>query len=141
MPTTHSSTSKSPGLKFEVRVSEISGNGIFATSLIRKGETVLTWNPKILTPEEAKGLPEDEFAHYTIPEKGNILWMQPPERYVNHSCEANTHVVARSDVATRDIHEGEEITSDYINLETEDFKCNCGSKNCRGINRGQGGEW
>jgi SET domain-containing protein len=49
-----------------------------------------------------------------------------------HSCDANTHVVGKSDVALRDIAIGDEITSDYIDLETENFSCNCGSPNCRG---------
>lgn len=62
-----------------------------------------------------------------------MLWMQPPERYMNHSCDANTYVVGRSDVALRDILPGEEITSDYLDLDTENFMCNCNAENCRGM--------
>lgn len=61
-----------------------------------------------------------------------MLWMQPPERYMNYSCEANTAVKGRSDVALRDIIAGEEITPGYLELETEDFICKCGAQNCRG---------
>jgi SET domain-containing protein len=117
--------------KIEVKNSKISGKGLFATSLIKKGETVVTWNPKVITKEEASNLPEDEQKHYLYLEGDTMLWMQPPERYMNHSCDANTHVVGRSDVALRDILPSEEITSDYLGLDTEDFECGCGAKNCR----------
>lgn len=117
--------------KFIVKDSKISGKGLFATSLIKEGETVVAWNPKVLTKEEAGKLPPEEQKHYLYPEGDNVLWMQPPERYMNHSCDANTHVVRKSDVASRDIRPGEEITSDYLGLEASDFECNCGSPNCR----------
>lgn len=67
----------------------------------------------------------------TYPDGYKILWMQPPERYMNHSCEANTRVVGQSDVASRDILPGEEITPDYMDIETENLSCNCGSIKCR----------
>ncbi len=117
--------------KFEVRDSKINGKGLFATSLITKGETVVEWHPKVLTKAEAGQLPNAEQKHYLYPDGEKMLWMQPPERYMNHSCDANTHVVGKSDVASRSILAGEEITSDYIDLETENFECNCGALNCR----------
>jgi len=119
--------------KFEVRPSSIQGNGLFAAVGIKKGETVATWHPKVLTKEEAAKLAPDEQAHYLYPEGDKMLWMQPPERYINHSCNANTHVAGKSDVTARDIQPGEEITSDYIDLSTENFVCNCGASNCRGV--------
>ena len=117
--------------KFEVKNSKISGKGLFAAGLIKKGETVVAWKPKVITKQEASKLPEDEQKHYLYPEGDNMLWMQPPERYMNHSCDANTQVIGRSDVALRDILPGEEITSDYLDLDTEDFDCSCGAKDCR----------
>lgn len=115
----------------EVRDSLISGRELFATALITKGSTVLSWNPKVLAREEADKLSNYERKHYLVPEGEMTLWMQPPERYVNHSCEPNTHVVGRSDVALRDIQPSEEITSDYMGEGTESFKCHCGSASCR----------
>ena len=122
-------------LKFQVRESEIQGRGLFAVKTIKKSETVTAWNPKVLTKAEASRLPADEQKHYLDTEGDKILWMQPPERYMNHSCNANTYVVGRSDVALRDINPGEEITSDYLDSETEDFVCRCGSANCRGASK------
>lgn len=119
--------------KFEVRSSAIQGRGLFALRHIKQDEVVVSWHPKVLTKEEASGLPPDEQKHFTYPDGDKILWMQPPERYMNHSCDANTRVVGQSDVAARDIQAGEEITSDYIDIETEDFICSCGTQNCRSV--------
>lgn len=117
---------------FEVKKSLIAGKGLFAARLIKNKEVVVSWYPKVLTRSEADKLPKDERRHYLYPDGGKLLWMQPPERYVNHSCEPNTRVVNKSDVAIRDIQVGEEITSDYMDLEPQGFQCNCGAKNCRG---------
>lgn len=116
--------------KFEVRDSRISGKGLFATSLIKANEVVVSWHPKVLSREQADALPKSE-QHYLYPDGDDVLYMQAPERYMNHSCEPNTQVVGKSDVAIRDIEPGEEITSDYMDLETENFVCQCGSQNCR----------
>lgn len=117
--------------KFEIKDSKVNGKGLFAIKIIKKGETVVRWHPKVLTKEEASKLPLREQKHYLFPDGNALLWMQPPERYMNHSCEANTQIVGKSDVASRDIMPGEEITSDYLDLHTEDFECNCGAPNCR----------
>jgi len=39
--------------------------------------------------------------------------MQEPEKFVNHSCDANTTAKDFCDVASRDIMKGEEITANY----------------------------
>ena len=119
----------------EIKDSSLNGKGVFAKRLIKKDEVIFTWHPKVLTKEEVSQLPEDELKHYTYPEGDTILWMQPPERYINHSCEPNTIVVNQSDVASKDIMPNEEITSDYIDVETENFTCRCGSTKCRGFSR------
>ncbi|HSX00120.1 MAG TPA: SET domain-containing protein [Patescibacteria group bacterium] len=115
----------------EIKNSPIAGKGIFAKEPIKRGALVLKWRPKVLTKEQAAELPAEEQKHYTYPNGEKVLWMQPPERFVNHSCEPNTHVVDESDVALRDIKPGEEITSDYIDVEATKFKCFCGSEKCR----------
>lgn len=116
----------------EIKNSPVSGRGVFAKRLIKKGETIFHWNPIVLTKDEMLKLPKVERDHYLDTEDDKYLWMQPPERYMNHSCNANTRVDGRSDVACRDIQRGEEITSDYMDSETEDFICHCGAENCRG---------
>lgn len=117
--------------KVKIKQSLIDGKGVFAKDLIRKDSVIFQWQPKVLTKEEADKLPKEEKEHYLYPKGDMMLWMQPPERYINHSCEPNTHVVGQSDVASRNIEPGEEITSDYMDIETENFKCQCGSPKCR----------
>jgi len=119
--------------KVRIQSSPLSGKVLFAADFIKKGETVISWKPKVLTRQQAKRLSEDEYKHYTYPDGDHMLWMQPPERFMNHSCDPNTHVVGRSDVALRDIAPGEEVTSDYMDLEVPGSACNCGSAKCRGV--------
>lgn len=117
----------------EIKKSPIAGRGLFATRAIARGSVVLVWHPKILSQAEAKALRDDE-QNFLIPEGNHVLWMQPPERYMNHSCQPNTHAIGHSDIALRDIQPGEEITSHYIDQETENFECRCGRANCRNPN-------
>ena len=59
--------------------------------------------------------------------------MGVPERYVNHSCKANTYSKNGFDIAKRDIKKGEEITADYTKEDVLfGFKCGCNSKTCKG---------
>lgn len=119
------------GKDIVVRKSKIAGKGVFAARDFAKGETVISWKPKSLTKKELAGLPESE-KHYIDRYNNRYFHMQPPERYVNHSCDANTKTINLSDVAVRDIRAGEEITSDYGDDNILPFKCQCGSKHCRG---------
>lgn len=59
--------------------------------------------------------------------------MQYPERFVNYSCEPNTLIKNFSDVASRDIKKGEEITTNYDDEDINAFECKCGSKKCNSI--------
>lgn len=120
-----------------VKKSIIEGKGVFAARDFKKGEIVLRWNVShILTQEEVEKLSENE-KRYIAHLNGISILMQPPERYVNHSCEANTYAHDFCDVAKTDIRIGEEITTDYA--ETVDpglnIVCKCGSKDCRKIIR------
>jgi SET domain-containing protein len=121
-----------------VKKSKIHGSGLFSNRDFAKGEVVLKWDVShVLTPKQVEELSEDEKIYVNILD-GKYVLLQPPERRVNHSCEANTYVKNCCDVARRDIRKGEEITADY---EEEDIpgiknmKCKCGSRNCRGIIR------
>ena len=122
------------GREVEVRASPIHGKGVFAQRAFRAGDTVLRWNlSRILSAEEVASLPAHE-RKYTHPfAEGKTIFVQPPERYVNHSCDSNTVVREFSDVAVRDIAVGEEITSDYASDGSgSEFACSCGAANCRG---------
>src|SRR5688500_2460313 len=120
--------------KVEVRESSIHGLGLYALRDFRAGEIVLRWNLSRLIPKvEMISLPEEErkYTHRFDAEK--ILIVQPPERYVNHSCDNNTEVRDFCDVAIRNIAAGEEITSDYsMDDSGSKFNCRCRAENCRG---------
>lgn len=116
-----------------VKKSKINKKGVFAARDFKKGEVVLKWNPKILEKSEIEEL-KDNQRHYLYKiGRYKYFLMQPPEKFVNHSCEANTQVKNSCDVAVRNIKKGEEITSDYGKGGSVSFECKCGSKNCRGV--------
>lgn len=121
-------------MDIEVKKSKIHGRGVFAKRDFKKGEIVLKWNPIKLTPEEIKNLTEEQ-KEYTISNKEGHYWMQPPEKYINHSCNPNTEMDVNNlwDIAIKDIKEGEEITSSYLVIPGEKKICKCGSKNCKGF--------
>jgi SET domain-containing protein len=69
---------------------------------------------------------------HPLDEKTYVI-LQPPERFVNHSCDNNTVANDFADVAIKDILIGEEITSDYsLDGAAQRFSCSCGADNCRG---------
>ncbi|MFA5797440.1 MAG: SET domain-containing protein [Candidatus Woesearchaeota archaeon] len=120
-----------------VKDSPIEGKGIFAARNFKKGEIVVQWDlTHILTASEAKKVPLAE-KRYVAFLDGKYILMQPPARYMNHSCEPNTTAKNFCDVAIRDIKKGEEITANYREDNPPGFemKCTCGSKYCKKIIR------
>ena len=116
-----------------VKKSKINKKGVFAARDFRKGEVVLKWNPKNLGKSEIEKVKDNQKHYLYKVGKNKFFLMQPPEKFVNHSCEANTQVKNSCDVAVRNIKKGEEITSDYGKGGSVSFVCQCGSKNCRGV--------
>src|SRR3989344_981299 len=115
-----------------VKQSNIHGNGVYATRDFKSGDIVLRWDKSnVLTVEEFEKLTDDE-KRYVCFEDGIYVRMQEPERYENHSCDSNTTAKQFSDIATRDIKKGEEITSNYNGESPTSvkFKCDCGSLKC-----------
>lgn len=101
---------------FIVKPSPIEGLGLFAKRTFKKGDRVLSWHPKELTEDELKNISSDQKRYLNKLENGTEVLMQIPERYANHSDDPNTRMVGESDVAIRDIQEGEEITSSYSSV-------------------------
>ncbi len=115
-----------------VKKSRISGKDIFAKRGFSRGEVVLIWKPKLIKKSELKAIPKEERAYIERVQKKFYL-MQSPERYVNHSCDPNTVVKNKSDIALRNIKKGEKITSDYSGTGIQSFRCRCGSGMCKKI--------
>lgn len=125
--------------KISVKNSPIHGRGVFATALIREGETAVSWeNTREITVAERETLSPAERVYVDI-QDGKILLVGEPERFVNHACEANTRAGVQCDIAVRDIEIGEEVTADYSQyyISAGHFSCSCGAPGCRGIVRGK----
>ncbi len=144
--------------KIESRLSEIHGNGVFATETIEKGERIVRYKGKLRTHDEVDEEygDVDEDGHtflFTLNDEyvvdgnsgGNIA------RWINHSCRTNCEAVIeehdkhrRKDKvfieATRRIKPGEELTYNYgITLDEPHnaknkklWACRCGAPNCTG---------
>ena len=117
----------------EERPSKIHGRGLYALRDFRPGEVVLRWDVSHKISNDAlKRLSEDERRYVHPFSDDESIIVQPPERFVNHSCDNNTVVVNFSDVAIALIKVDEEITSDYSSDGSGvSFACSCGSVNCR----------
>lgn len=122
--------------KYNVEVGDTSrkGKGLFAIRAFKKGEQVLDWNieNRFLTESEIEDLPEVEKKYIAL-YKGKYLLIPEPERYMNHSCDPNTETQADgTDIASRDIEVGEEITGDYTKEGSFlGFTCLCASSHCK----------
>ena len=101
-----------------VKKSKIHGKGVFASRNFKKGEIVVKWDiSRQLTKEEVDKLSENE-KRYVAYMAGKYILMQPPARYVNHSCDPNCGIKDKmSLVAMKSINVGEEITFDYAMTE------------------------
>lgn len=126
--------------RVEMRLSPISGRGMFALRPIQPGETIIVWGGTVYTRADilaGKADPE------TIGILDNDLYLAEPvgapvEEYnMNHSCDPNVWMQdAVTLVARRAIAPGEELTADYaLWLYEQDWildPCTCGSPLCRG---------
>ncbi len=118
-----------------IKKSKIHGKGVFANKNFKKGEIILKWKPKVLKKQEIEKLSDKEKRCLYRNSNRDYFLMQAPEKYINHSCNANTEAKNQCDVAIRDIRKGEEITSDYSDYNKKDssvgFECKCSDKNCK----------
>lgn len=128
-------------MKACVKPSPIHGKGAFAAGDFRRGDRILEIDDSRVVTEDAP-LQESEGErerHCDYLAGGKVVLMQPPERYINHSCDPNSFVRTVDGVrwvfALRDISKGEEITYDYCINGIGDvvWRCNCGSERCRGM--------
>jgi hypothetical protein len=124
--------------------SKINGRGIFAHADLSKDEIIAVKAGHLLTLSEVQALPFAGHSEIQLTDDIYICPVTPEERdesmlYINHSCEPNSGM--RGDVvfvAMKDIPAGEEITIDYVMLDSHDYEmaCSCGAKRCRKIVRG-----
>ncbi len=122
-------------LGYEVRPAGEKGIGVFARVSFKKGDQVYLYpKGKIMTAVDAQTLPEEEKRFVDSIGEGLYELIEPPARYLNHSCEPNIEERERVGYATRAIASGEELTLDYdrVAFLEEPLRCLCGSTVCRG---------
>jgi hypothetical protein len=125
--------------------SPIHGYGGVATRRFARGETLCFADGVLYTEaddfDDTYSLvlaPEDSGLPYTV------FWdLTCQTRWLNHSCDPNTEVMAEWDpearavrawwVALRDIEPGEEITYDYAFTAEVAEPCACRAPRCRGL--------
>lgn len=121
-------------------ISDRIGLGVVAIRRIPRGTIVWTLDAldHVFTPGEAASLPApyreilDTYA-YTAPD-GNRVLCWDFGRFINHSCRPTSRSLGPEvEIAVRDIEPGDQITSDYgeLNLDAE-LECHCGAEGCRG---------
>lgn len=127
--------------KFEIRDSDISGKGTFATQNFACGEyiTTLTGEP-IITPDIADYCQEKGISGDDPLQVGDSLFLilNHDSKTINHSCQPNAGIRNKSDLyATRDISVDEEITYDYSTTSSKNdtwtMPCQCPSDICRKV--------
>lgn len=149
---------------FEKRFRSNKHVGIFATRPIASGTRLFShadwvedeirgWDR--LTVEELEGLnpaQRHQYLRYAYDLDfglmiGTFDWgrAQHLSNFMNHSCNPSMVYGFEDDiVAARDISVGEELTVDYgsfiVNVD-QDFRCGCGSPNCRGQVRKDDWHW
>lgn len=134
---------------FETRESRIHGRGVFATRPYSEGEILLVIDDSFPVLDRGKLTAEQEIfidMFYTFDGKLKTTWMQPPEKFINHSCEPNSYVWTdrrsglRRTLALKNIRNGDELTWDYaLNIWEEwigPVPCNCGVQSCRRMIQG-----
>lgn len=125
--------------KVYVAESRIHGQGVFAAITLKPGEPVLILDDsREVTPDNPLRTDEGEHPRFCdFLDNDRVVLMQPPERYINHSCSPNVFVKTfggvRYVLALKMIYATEELAFDYcINSRGNTiWLCNCGSPRCR----------
>ena len=120
---------------------------MFATSLLKAGETVVIWGGTFLDRDaaeraraEGKLIMQLDDNLYSVEDRG-----QDQTYFMNHSCDPNVWMTdALTLVARRNILYGEEFATDYALFEANEefaaeWECVCGSNSCR--KRVTGRDW
>ena len=125
--------------KIEMRDSEVHGTGLFATSIMEKGEVLMEWYSGYTDKKTAMKAKEE--GRLTMQWDDDVFSVHQDVRdektYINHSCDPNCWMVGVHTVkARRRIEPGEELTIDYGTMLFEEndgsiMECNCGSPECR----------
>lgn len=122
--------------QLEVRISQIHRKGVFATLPIQKGERLIEYTGRKLTPAQTDRSQSD---YIFMLNKKICIDGKNTARYINHSCAPNCEAeIDRGRIwikTFRNIKEGEELVYNYSYdlKESKDYPCACGAKQCAGF--------
>ena len=126
--------------RFEIRKSEIGGNGVFTLGRMKKNQKGFKFADRIIKINHKPGC-HCRVCCRCINIKDN-LWLYPYKNScgwnLNHSCNPNSFSKGKFIYAFRNIKSGEEITIDYSTTNIDKkwkMNCHCKSKNCRKVIR------
>ena len=137
---------------FEVRNSEIHGQGLYASDFIPKDTWILQYTGELVDKDEsdrranelldkAKGDGGARVYMFILNDQWDIDGNQPSNvaRLMNHSCAPNVEAQTWQEkeiwfISMRDIEKGEELVFNYgFDTENwEDHPCRCGAERCVG---------
>lgn len=109
-----------------IKKSPINGKGVFA-NMQYPPQTEITY---------FDGFEVEHGSRHSLAIEGRNIQGTGSLRFLNHCCNPNCYFKGRMLVAKREITVGEELTIDYLELETpghlrHPFKCKCKCENCR----------
>ncbi len=137
---------------YEVRRSEIHGNGVFARRKIDAGERIVEYTGERITADEsairadAGGGPVNHTFFFSLAD-GMVIDGGSggnDSRYINHACEPNCEAFEEDGLvfvyAQQEIEQGEELNYNYALIYEERhtkavkklFECRCGAPSCTG---------
>jgi CDGSH-type Zn-finger protein len=120
-----------------VNPSDIEGLGVFAARPFQSNDVILAIDDSRVVGRDTPLTADEQERHCDYLEAGKVVLMQPPERYINHSCDPNTYVKTvngkRFVIARREIQTRDEVTYDYSVNGGGDtiWLCRCGASRCR----------
>lgn len=118
-------------VRTELKPSKIHGLGVFVAELVPKG--TMTWKfdtacDRLYSPAEMERLPEVFMEilrkHAYVDEKGNRVLCGDNARFENHSDHPSQiyDVQEDADFAAKDLHVGDELTTDYFTFDQESIE-------------------
>ena len=108
-----------------VKKSSIHGKGVFANRQYSLGSEI-----GYFCGDEV-----ERDTRHSLTLEGRHIEGTGPLRFLNHSCDPNCYFKGRTLIAKREVRLGEELTTNYLELETaghlrHPFRCNCKCSNC-----------
>lgn len=149
---TTSKAASAAAVAYEVRRSEIHGNGVFARRKIDAGERIVEYEGERITADESairaeqSGGPVNHTFFFSLAD-GNVIDGGSggnDSRYINHACEPNCEAYEEDGrvfvYSLHEIEKGEELKYNYALIYEERhtaavkklFECRCGAPSCTG---------